>query len=225
MKRTGAKRARARRSVAPLARLRRAAPVEIAGESAMIRYARSSIPARHRASRSPRTRHHQHRLRRTRSTPRASATDWVEDPHILRRCRNARSSSPTTSPASAALRPAARAARHAVPGARVAGDRAGALRQDHHAMRSSRARGRAGLGARRRCRDRPQSRSRSSCPAIASWAPTAASPATRAASSASGSCSSSKACCRDRSFEVIVAGRPAVAERLATANTSFTEPS
>src|ERR1700674_3487868 len=54
------------------------------------------------------------------------------------------------------LRSAAGARRHAVSEARVARDRAGALRRDPHVLRARRTRGRRRIGARRRRRHRPQ---------------------------------------------------------------------
>ena len=119
MKRKGAAAARPRRVVASLARLRRSAPVEIPGEPGNDPLCPLRIPARH---------HHRHRQRRQASW----SIDFVDAKYARRIDRRLDRGSEVFAAArmhpaarrvlrrqAARLRPAAGAARHFVPGARV----------------------------------------------------------------------------------------------------------
>ena len=143
----GRARARRGRGLAPLARLRRAAPVEIARRTR----GNDHDPLRpHPHARSAPCSPSPPAVRLTASTSTTPSTRRRSSPNgartrthaPLRRLR-ARSS-PTTSPASARLRPARRAARHGFPAARVARDRERALRRDDHLRRARRRAGAPG---------------------------------------------------------------------------------
>ena len=156
-------------------------------------------PARHAPPRrraGPGRRHRPDRLLPAGPSPRAGGRPGVgRGPGRVRRDRRGHST-PSLPGRVRRRRPIPRRVprRHAVPAAGLGGAADDPARDDRHVRRAGGPHRHAGRGPRRRARPWPATRSRSSCRATASSAPTGRSPGTPAASSASARSWPSRAC-------------------------------